>query len=30
VFVNTTSPEESGQVLGAASRKELANLVGIE
>jgi len=30
VFVNTTSPEESGQILGAASRKELANLVGIE
>ena len=30
VFVNTTSPEQSGQILGAASRKELANLVGIE
>ena len=30
VFLNTTSPEESGQLLGAASRKELANLVGIE
>tara|TARA_Y100001949_G_scaffold79590_1_gene67313 strand:- start:23 stop:1039 length:1017 start_codon:yes stop_codon:yes gene_type:complete len=30
VFVNTTSPEQSAQVLGTASRKELANIVGIE
>jgi UDPglucose--hexose-1-phosphate uridylyltransferase len=30
VFLNTTSPEQAGQALGAASRKELANLVGIE
>ena len=31
VFLNTISPEKAaGQVLGAAARKELANLVGIE
>jgi len=30
VFLNTNSPENVAKVLGAASRKELANLVGVE
>ena len=30
VFLNTTSPENSAKVLGAACRKELAGLVGID
>jgi len=30
VFLNTISPEKAAEALGAACRKELANLVGIE
>ncbi len=30
VFLNTTTPENAAQALGAACRKELASLVGIE
>ncbi len=29
VFLNDVSPEDAAEKLGAASRKELANLVGI-
>ena len=30
IFLNTDSPEQDAKILGAASRKELASLVGIE
>jgi len=30
VFLNTISPEKAAEALGAACRKELASLVGIE
>ena len=30
VFLNTISPEKTAETLGAACRKELAGLVGIE
>ena len=30
IFLNTDSPEQDAKILGAACRKELANLVGIE
>ena len=30
IFLNTDSPEKDAKILGAASRKELASLVGIE
>jgi UDPglucose--hexose-1-phosphate uridylyltransferase len=29
IFVNHPNPEDSAQILGAASRKELARLMGI-
>jgi UDPglucose--hexose-1-phosphate uridylyltransferase len=30
IFLNTDSPEQDAKILGAACRKELASLVGIE
>ena len=30
IFLNNSSPEKDAEILGAACRKELANLVGIE
>jgi len=30
IFVNPDSPEQDAKILGVASRKELANIIGID
>jgi UDPglucose--hexose-1-phosphate uridylyltransferase len=30
IYVNTPNPEDSAKILGEASRKELANLIGVQ